>query len=122
MIGSRSTTMPAMLWIHRMSVLELDPTTGHYTAEVLSDQLCRLCETSRKDAAAAMLRAEGQETRVLLYPPDLEIDPHSQIVIGVNRYQIVSGTDQAARGVQGELVYRSYDVLRAAETGDPADL
>lgn len=122
MIGTRATVMPSMLWTHRMTVYVIDPTTGAYSDPVLDNERCRLCETSRKDAASALLRAEGQETRVLLYPPDLSIDPRSQVLIGTSRYQIVSGSDQAARGVAGELVYRSYDLLRAANQGDAEDL
>jgi len=117
MIGTRAITMPPFLWTHRMSLYTIDPTTGAYTVAGISNQLCRLCETSRKDMAAAPMRAQGFESRTLLYPPSLTVDPLCQVEINSQRYQIASGSDQAARGPSGELVYRSWDLVHVSASG-----
>jgi len=118
MIGTRPVVMPALLWTHVMNLYTTDPTTGAYTVAGAANLPCRLCETGHKDSVAWRERAQGLESRVLLFEPSQVVDPASQVEILGHRYQVQSGSDQAARGPGGEIVYRSVDVLNVTSGAD----
>jgi hypothetical protein len=119
---SRKVRLPAFLYTERMTLWAQDPTTGAYVVKVAVNLPCRLCETSKKDILAGLVRAQGLEFRVLLFPPEVVMDPLYQVEINGHRFNLNSGSDQTARGPSGEIVYRTYDTVHAPSAGETVTL
>ncbi len=113
--------MPAFLYTDLMDIYAADQTSGAYTVPVATGIRCRLCETSKKDIMAGLVRVQGLEARVLIFPPEVVMDPLYQLRINNHRWNLNSGTDQSARGPSGEIVYRSYDTVHAPESTESID-
>jgi hypothetical protein len=114
-------TFPKFLYTDTMDLYAVDAQSGAYTVPVATGLSCRLAETSKKDIAAGLIRAQGLEARVLIFPPEVVMDPLYQVAIRGHRWNLHSGSDQAARGPKGEIVYRSFDVVHSPISVEAVD-
>lgn len=107
----KSVMLPSILLDQTATVYARDA-NGAYTVVAASNVAVRLANLSTKSAASGFDRAELAALRRLVWGPEMTFDEHAQIEVNGERWNVVAGTLQQARGPSGELVYQAVDVRR----------
>ena len=87
--------------------------TGAFTVVVLAALPCRLALVSSDSGPTGDARSELASRRRLLWGPDYAMPEAVQLEVAGEKWNVEAGTLAAVRGVNGSVVYRRAEVVRA---------
>ena len=88
-------------------------TDGDFTTLAKSGLVCRLAYIQQGGTDIGGERADLGSRRRLIWDEDYTIPETSQIEVDSQRWNVLAGTFGAIRGIDGAVVYRRCEVVRA---------
>lgn len=86
---------------------------GDYTTVAKAELRCRLCRPGMQAEAANDDRPDATVTHFLLYEPGYTMPAAALVEVDGERWKVVEGSDDLARGPGGAVAYRRCGVVRA---------
>lgn len=88
-------------------------TNGDFTTLAKSGLVCRLAYIQQGGSDIGGEREDIGQRRRLLWAEAYTMPATAQIEVGGERWNVLAGTDGAIRGLNGAVVYRRCEVVRA---------
>ena len=109
---ARSLVFPARL-LNALAVHGGEGVAGAYTAALWADLPCLLGIASTGGGKTSEERADLAQMRTLVWTAAFTMPDAAQVAVGGIRYNVIPGTYAECTWLDGSVVYRCCDVMRA---------